>query len=246
MSVMRIDTKPTRPRRRTSYGAWPSVLAIFLVLAGCATVRRDLPEYSTVAASDPQPIDGIWLDEAASRRFRIEAGRIWLLDPWIVGPLRIDPGQVLVTEIRQVAPNQYSGKDIAAPGTWTAVADAEGLSITVYWALPPVHSSLVAVELDDRAWYDEQLASNTVLGRIAATPPATARTALNTAQGSTLAETGASGALQISNRESFGRYHALVIGNNAYRHLPKLVTAAGDARSVSALLRNQYDFASRR
>ncbi len=30
----------------------------------------------------------------------------------------------------------------------------------------------------------------------------------------------------------FGRYHALVIGNNDYQHLPKLNTAVGDAAKV--------------
>ena len=40
----------------------------------------------------------------------------------------------------------------------------------------------------------------------------------------------------------FGRYHALVIGNNDYPHLPKLATAVGDAEAVSALLKEKYGF----
>jgi hypothetical protein len=40
----------------------------------------------------------------------------------------------------------------------------------------------------------------------------------------------------------FGRYHALVIGNHAYRDLPRLRTAGGDARAVAALLRDRYGF----
>jgi hypothetical protein len=40
----------------------------------------------------------------------------------------------------------------------------------------------------------------------------------------------------------YGRYHALVIGNNAYRSLPKLKTAAGDAEAVAALLRKEYGY----
>ncbi len=34
----------------------------------------------------------------------------------------------------------------------------------------------------------------------------------------------------------FGRYHALVIGNNEYRYLPKLETAVNDAEAVAELL----------
>jgi len=41
----------------------------------------------------------------------------------------------------------------------------------------------------------------------------------------------------------FGRYHALVIGNNAYAHLPTLQTAVSDAEAVAATLRETYNFA---
>ncbi len=40
----------------------------------------------------------------------------------------------------------------------------------------------------------------------------------------------------------FGRYHALVIGNNAYRHLPKLDTAINDAKAVADMLKSAYNF----
>lgn len=40
----------------------------------------------------------------------------------------------------------------------------------------------------------------------------------------------------------FGRYRAIVIGNDAYRTLPQLATARNDARAVAALLRERYGF----
>jgi len=40
----------------------------------------------------------------------------------------------------------------------------------------------------------------------------------------------------------FGSYHALVIGNNDYQHLPKLGTAINDAQAVGNLLQNKYGF----
>ena len=40
----------------------------------------------------------------------------------------------------------------------------------------------------------------------------------------------------------FGRYHALVIGNNAYSSLPRLKTAVNDAKGVANLLREAYGF----
>lgn len=44
------------------------------------------------------------------------------------------------------------------------------------------------------------------------------------------------------NEQGFGRYHALVIGNNDYANLPKLETAVGDAEAVAALLEERYGF----
>ena len=42
-----------------------------------------------------------------------------------------------------------------------------------------------------------------------------------------------------------GGYHALVIGNNDYRSLPKLKTAEADAREVAAVLKEFYGFETR-
>jgi hypothetical protein len=41
---------------------------------------------------------------------------------------------------------------------------------------------------------------------------------------------------------SFGRYHALVVGINDYRSLPKLTTPIADAQALSTLLRERYGF----
>ncbi len=40
----------------------------------------------------------------------------------------------------------------------------------------------------------------------------------------------------------FGSYHALVVGNSAYRQLPQLATAVNDAREIAALLEGRYGF----
>jgi hypothetical protein len=41
---------------------------------------------------------------------------------------------------------------------------------------------------------------------------------------------------------NFGAYHALVIGNNDYRHLAKLQTAKSDASDVGRILQDHYGF----
>ncbi len=40
----------------------------------------------------------------------------------------------------------------------------------------------------------------------------------------------------------FGNYHALIIGNNKYKHLPVLETAVNDAQSLAKLLKTEYGF----
>jgi regulator of replication initiation timing len=46
----------------------------------------------------------------------------------------------------------------------------------------------------------------------------------------------------LGDRAPFGRYHALVIGNNDYRHLKRLRTAVNDAREVARVLERRYGF----
>jgi len=41
---------------------------------------------------------------------------------------------------------------------------------------------------------------------------------------------------------SFGKYHAIVIGNNDYKYLPELNTAINDAKTVATILKNIYGF----
>lgn len=48
--------------------------------------------------------------------------------------------------------------------------------------------------------------------------------------------------LAIGENLRFGSYHALVIGNNDYRLLPKLKSAVGDAKAVAAVLKQRYGF----
>ena len=40
----------------------------------------------------------------------------------------------------------------------------------------------------------------------------------------------------------FGNYHALVIGIDEYKHLPKLETAVRDAKAVAQVLEKDYGF----
>ncbi len=43
---------------------------------------------------------------------------------------------------------------------------------------------------------------------------------------------------------AFGRYHALIIGIDDYRHLPRLKSAVNDARAVDEVLRREYGYST--
>jgi Caspase domain/PDZ domain len=44
------------------------------------------------------------------------------------------------------------------------------------------------------------------------------------------------------NKNAFGKYHALIIGNNEYQYISKLKSAVGDAEAVAGLLETHYGF----
>jgi len=62
-----------------------------------------------------------------------------------------------------------------------------------------------------------------------------------TADGNSGSRVETSGAFDLD-QLAFGKYHALVIGNAAYQHLPALATAERDARAVADVLRSRYGF----
>lgn len=68
-----------------------------------------------------------------------------------------------------------------------------------------------------------------------AATPATARPAASS-------EAAISTVISALPEMDFGRYHALVIGNNNYLNLPKLKTAIADATAVAAVLRQRYGY----
>ncbi|MCU7905298.1 MAG: caspase family protein [Candidatus Thiodiazotropha sp. (ex Epidulcina cf. delphinae)] len=47
---------------------------------------------------------------------------------------------------------------------------------------------------------------------------------------------------RIAGQVDFGNYHALVIGNNQYKHFPNLVSASVDAQKTAELLSSKYGF----
>jgi hypothetical protein len=47
---------------------------------------------------------------------------------------------------------------------------------------------------------------------------------------------------EVVGQESFGRFYALIVGNNNYQHLPSLNMAINDAREIEKILSEKYGF----
>jgi hypothetical protein len=98
--------------------------------------------------------------------------------------------------------------------------------------------NLRPVSLADESWFQAQIGAPHIvaLAPVAAAPPPARRNKVPTPPSPPKA--------RESRRPNvdFGRYHALVVGNDAYENLPELATARRDARAVATLLEARYGF----
>ena len=199
---------------------------------------------STAPPSDAMPIDGVYRLVENGKTYRIERGRIWILEQLFVGPIRYDPGQLTARDLIQTASNQYQGRELTVIGPITITAEPDRLVLDIVGAvLGPLQWTFLPVEQDDPNWYAAQLQTEEILARHdgGRASSAAGQNLLQPQEPSRLAPP-ADGLLSAAQRADFGGYHALVIGNNDYRSLPALATARNDARAISSLLREQYGF----
>jgi peptidoglycan hydrolase-like protein with peptidoglycan-binding domain len=114
------------------------------------------------------------------------------------------------------------------------VRTAPAVTADLVAALDVGESIDVLGRLPDADWYvvarDGKPLGYVVLSQLAPQPTAAA-----TSSGSLTLPTGLAAL-------DYGRYHAVVIGNNAYRSLPKLNTATTDAKAVADLLQTEYGY----
>ncbi len=223
----------------------PALLVLAALLAGCA-IPAILPSIADIPPAEPQAIDGIWRLEEYKARIRIEAGRVWAYEPYVVIAVAIAKDQVTVRDLHQTGPRTWVGHDMGANGPFEAVLnDAGKLDMTVTPLIGfPLKITAERVELDYPGWLAAQAASEQIVAAPAGLGAAVADTRRPGPAPGRLAPAPQPAALPLQGLTpgSFGRYHALVIGNDSYRGLPSLRTARRDARAVGALLRERYGF----
>lgn len=174
-------------------------------------------------------------DAGAATQSAVLAGPdIEIIDP----PLPTTRGPAVIKLRSGVMRRAIIGRVTAPAGLLTVLVNdrpAEPNSLGVFRAEVPVQATRTPVTI---AAVDRQ-GKRTSVDFVLSAETATASRAEKSAPSQTRASSGPAVPLPAVD---FGSYHALVIGNDDYRHLPHLDTAVRDAKAVARILRTKYGF----
>jgi hypothetical protein len=247
-------------RFRSALHTLAVALVAAVALTGC---RSTTPMVDEVPPGEPAAIDGLWLDTAVNVKFHIGAGRIWAAETYTSGVWRNDEGQIQVVNLRRTGPRKYEGWHPGYQGPYYLYVQNDG-SVAILLrtkVFGDYQAILQRLSTDDAQAFaaEQQLAdpglpwqdpavmrgANTAAAPaqpIPPTPPATIAPATSGAAGGSAPAPPGAG---VPSGVDFGRYHALLIGNNGYQHLPKLRSAESDVEAIATLLRDRYGFETR-
>lgn len=236
-----------------------------LLLAGLAfsalACASTTPMIGEVPPGKPLPIDGVWRDPTPNARFQIGAGRIWALEAFTSGIWRVKPGQVEVVNLRRTGPRTYEGWHSGYQGPYyLSLLDHGRMALLLRTKLfGDYQTVLLNLSFDDPQALAAEMEhpepaipsqNPDVVARMGP-PGQSSNLDLNSNSNANVRPAAAPRppvaavpptGLAIPSGADFGRYHALLIGNNRYRHLPKLVSAEADVEEVSKVLEDRYGF----
>jgi hypothetical protein len=214
------------------------LLPLVFVLA-CGNVRGPYPHIEKVEAGEATAIDGVWSNAGRDVVLRIDRGRVIAEEVFRTFFMRADPGVVVAVNVVQQSPSVFEGRGTLMNERWHMRLDLDGdMRVQVLRPTDVEEHNLRPVSLADESWFQAQIGAPHIvaLAPVAAAPPPARRNKVPTPPSPPKA------------REprrpdvDFGRYHALVVGNDAYENLPELATARRDARAVATLLEARYGF----
>lgn len=105
-----------------------------------AQVPAFLPDHASVERGEPTSADGTYTISANGKRITIKDGHAMVVDPWTHAfVLRIQPGMVVMTNFRQVAPDRFEADDLPLMGPATLYRQPNGvLQVAVKGSFGPV------------------------------------------------------------------------------------------------------------
>ena len=212
---------------------------------GCVAVS---PMVADLPRGESTPIDGVWLDTTTNVKVELRAGHIGAMHDYPTGLVTVKKGQVVGINLKRVGARQYEAWDPLYQGpiyltvepsgnlAWRTHTKAFGVYSAIY--IPVTVSNQAALNAEAGAatppkewWTGTAVAER----RITPEPPLTRPP-------SPQPEIEVLDPMRDPGDVAFGTYHALLIGNDAYKSLPKLKSAGADVTAIGAILRKRYGF----
>jgi hypothetical protein len=249
----------TRRPRHAPLGSLAARLAALLFalvalgpLAGC---RATTPMIDEIPAGDPLPIDGLWLDTTNGLRLQVGGGRVWATEPFMAGIWKVRTGQVQGINLHRTGPRKFEGWHPGFAGPfYYYVQDNGQIAVLLETAFFGDHQAILQrVSVDDPAAFAaEQSGASPGLpwqdaALLAGAAPAPPRASVAPVPPAAVAPSPdvpapQPGSFGDPGDIDFGSYHALLIGNNGYQYLPRLLSAESDVEAISQLLKDRYGF----
>ena len=126
-----------------------------------------LPSVVDVAPAEPMVIDGLWKISSLNKMVRIDRGRIYAIDGWKhMFILVIQPGMVVIQNLKETTPGTYTGDDLPLSGPLKARLTGDRiLDVTVQGALGEVRYQMIPQQLDEQGPFNKLIKEMRAAGR---------------------------------------------------------------------------------
>jgi hypothetical protein len=114
-----------------------------------------LPMSYNVPPTEAMPLDGVYMIAGMDKRIRIEKGRSYAVDSWMVMMvLEVRPNMVLTKDISPIAPGKYTGYNFTFRKEEIFEVTAAG---NVESRVGGTRFTLIPLRLDNQAWFDQEM-----------------------------------------------------------------------------------------
>jgi len=118
-------------------------------------LKAFLPMSYSIPPTEAMPLDGVYMIAGMDKRIRIEKGRSFALDSWMVMMvLEVRPNMVLTKDIAPTAPGKYTGFNLTFSKEETFEVTAAG---SVESKVGGASFTLIPLRLDNQAWFDQEM-----------------------------------------------------------------------------------------
>lgn len=118
-------------------------------------LKAFLPMSYSVPPTEAMPLDGVYMIAGMEKRIRIERGRSFAVDSWMVMMvLEVRPNMVIAKNIMPTAPGKYTGYNLTFKKEEIFEVTAAG---NVETKVGGAHFTLYPIRLDNQAWFDQEM-----------------------------------------------------------------------------------------